>query len=99
MERQLSEELAPCRALDCVKDVRVKGAIGVVQMADPALLAGMQREFVEAGVWVRPFRDLVYVMPPYVTRPDQLSRVTAAIRQVVSARSRRPGGAAREMLA
>ncbi|NJB67156.1 adenosylmethionine-8-amino-7-oxononanoate aminotransferase [Desulfobaculum xiamenense] len=80
IETQLREELAPCADADTVADVRALGAIGVVETVRPVNMAAMQRFFVERGVWVRPFGRLVYIMPPFVTEPDDLSLLTHAVR-------------------
>ncbi len=83
IESQLRAELEPCRALAPVADVRVLGAIGVVELHEPVDLARVQPAFVERGVWIRPFGRLVYSMPPYPIDADDLSRVTGAIRDVI----------------
>ena len=88
IELQLTRELAPCKALSGVSDVRVKGAIGVVELKSPVDMAWMQPRLVELGVWIRPFGRLVYLMPPYIISADELSRLTAAICCVVEESSR-----------
>lgn len=83
MEAQLLEELAPCRKLAVVADVRCIGAIGVVETRRPVDMAWMQRRFVDHGVWIRPFGCLVYVMPPYIMEKSQVSKLTSAILSVL----------------
>jgi adenosylmethionine-8-amino-7-oxononanoate aminotransferase len=79
LEAQLREELSPLRVHPQVRDVRVLGAIGVVQTRNQVPVAALQRHFVEQGVWIRPFADLVYLMPPYVTPRGDVSLLTAAV--------------------
>ncbi len=79
IERGLRAGLAPARELPGVKDVRVLGAIGVVQLARDVDVAAVTATAVDHGVWLRPFRDLIYTMPPYVIDEDDLACVTAAV--------------------
>ena len=81
--RQLEAELAPCRALPGVADVRVRGAIGVVQVAPIADLERLRRRFLDMGVMIRPFGDVIYLMPPLVIAKDDLSVLTHAIATVL----------------
>jgi adenosylmethionine-8-amino-7-oxononanoate aminotransferase len=84
----LAKGLAPARALGGVTDVRVLGAIGVVELDEPVDMAIVQPAFVDAGVWIRPFGRLVYTMPPYTIEPAQLEHVTRAICEVVASVAR-----------
>jgi adenosylmethionine-8-amino-7-oxononanoate aminotransferase len=79
IEAQLRSELEPCRALPAVCDVRVKGAIGVVQLARSPTLDALRARFVAKGVWIRPFGDVVYLMPPLVIAAEDLARLTRAL--------------------
>jgi adenosylmethionine-8-amino-7-oxononanoate aminotransferase len=85
IESQLRRNLAPCADMAHVADVRVLGAIGVVELKEPVEMAVIQRQFVERGVWVRPFGRLVYVMPPYVIDDEDLATLTRALVEVVGA--------------
>ena len=84
IEDALRVGLAPCRDLPGVVDVRVKGAIGVVQMRAIADPAALRRRFVDQGVWIRPFRDIVYLTPALTIPLEELEKLTAAIKDVLS---------------
>ena len=80
MEELMRAALAPCRSLPGVRDVRVLGAIGVVEMDDAVNVEALQDFFVRTpGVWIRPFGRLLYVMPPYVVSDNELTRLCIAI--------------------
>ncbi|MFE3152760.1 adenosylmethionine--8-amino-7-oxononanoate transaminase [Streptomyces sp. NPDC059218] len=75
----LREDLSPASGLPGVRDVRVLGAIGVVQLDHEVDMAAATRAAVREGVWLRPFRDLVYTMPPYVTGDEDVARICRAV--------------------
>ncbi|HHB76293.1 MAG TPA: aminotransferase class III-fold pyridoxal phosphate-dependent enzyme, partial [Desulfobulbus sp.] len=79
----MMRELAPARNMPGVEDVRVLGAIGVVEMEKPVDMARMQRFFVERGVWIRPFGCLVYLMPPYIINGQELGLLTSTLLEAV----------------
>lgn len=91
IESQLLEELEPCRQLPVVADVRCIGAIGVVETRIPVEMPWMQEQFVDNGVWIRPFNNLVYIMPPYIITKDQLAKLTSAMVTVLAEWSERIG--------
>jgi adenosylmethionine-8-amino-7-oxononanoate aminotransferase len=84
IEQQLKRGLAACRELTGVRDVRVKGAIGVVQLEREPKLEALRARFVRHGVWVRPFGDVVYLMPPLVIGAQDLERLIEAIVAVLA---------------
>ena len=84
IEQQLFAELLELKTNDNVADVRVLGAIGVVEMKQPVNMEIIQKQFVELGVWIRPFGKLIYLMPPYIIEKDDLHNLTLAIKKVVS---------------
>ncbi len=83
IEAQLMRELAPCRGRDGVADVRVLGAIGVIELSAPVDMASLQSALVARGVWLRPFGRLLYTMPPYVIESGDLSLITRAMCEVL----------------
>jgi adenosylmethionine-8-amino-7-oxononanoate aminotransferase len=87
IERGLTAGLAECRGIAGVKDVRVRGAIGVVELAQIGDLNDLKRRFIEAGVWIRPFRDIVYLAPALNIGAEDLAQLAAAIVAVLKARA------------
>jgi adenosylmethionine---8-amino-7-oxononanoate aminotransferase len=92
LSERMARELAPCRGLRGVKDVRVMGAIGVVEMERIADLDALRAHFVEQGVFIRPFGNVIYLTPPLVIAADELTRLTSAIVKIVRFASPRLGG-------
>lgn len=85
IEEQLRGELEPARTLDGVRDVRVKGAIGVIELEPHGDHDWMKAEFISRGVWIRPFNNIVYTTPPLVISAGELSQITSAMVDVVRA--------------
>lgn len=88
LETELAEGLAPCRQMPGVADVRCLGAIGVVEMKEPVNAGQLAPRFIEAGVWVRPFGRLIYVMPAFTMTIDDARHLSGAVRGVVASLGR-----------
>lgn len=91
IERQLRQDLLPCQAHDLVKQVRIKGAIGVVELKQPLnnCMDWLPEFIVDQGVWIRPFRNLIYIMPPYVINSEDLRLLTSAMGRMLDEIMRR----------
>lgn len=85
IEQQLQSELSPLKQHALVSDVRVKGAIGVVELNQPldADMEWLPGFIIEQGVWIRPFRQMIYIMPPYIINEAELQKLTRAIAKIV----------------
>jgi len=84
IEKLLISGLQPCKNLGAVNDVRVLGAIGVVELKQVVELSKIQQAFVDAGVWIRPFGKLIYLMPPYIIQENELKLLCNAIFNVLN---------------
>jgi adenosylmethionine-8-amino-7-oxononanoate aminotransferase len=84
IEKILNSELLPLNSSESVKNVRVIGAIGVVELISNINMERTQNRLIELGVWLRPYGKLLYTMPPFVINDDELFKITNAIKTVVS---------------
>jgi adenosylmethionine---8-amino-7-oxononanoate aminotransferase len=85
MELQMLNELLPCmNGNEFVNDVRVLGAVGVVELGFPVNMETITQEFIKRGVWIRPFGRLIYLMPPYIIEPEALTQLTSTICEISS---------------
>ena len=87
IETQLHDELTELNDMDSVKDVRVLGAIGVVEMKKAVDLKLIQEEVIKHGIWIRPFNNLIYIMPPYIINKTELSTLTNGIKELINHKS------------
>lgn len=88
IEARLRAELAPCRELAGVAGVRVKGAIGAVELSGSIDLERLRSRFIELGAWLRPFGNVVYLMPPFIIGAEDLTTLTATVCTVLAERAR-----------
>ena len=79
IETQLQTGLAPCLESNKVADVRIMGAIGVVEMKETIDVATVQTQLLDNGVWLRPFGKLLYTMPPFISSDQELHQITSAM--------------------
>ncbi|HIG65506.1 MAG TPA: adenosylmethionine--8-amino-7-oxononanoate transaminase [Methyloprofundus sp.] len=84
IQQSLTTGLQACQQYEHVKDVRVLGAIGVIELHQAIDLKTLQPKFVDAGVWVRPFNKLIYLMPPFIISDEQLNKLIKAVCKVVA---------------
>jgi len=91
IEEALRDQLEPCRNIPGIEDVRVKGAIGVVQMTEPRNINWLRQRFSQMNVWVRPFGDVAYLMPPFIIGTHELTALTKAVVNVMNEWSKRTG--------
>lgn len=84
IERWLKNGLEACKQFDDVAEVRVLGAIGVIELKQAVNMSTIQQAFVDEGVWIRPFGKLIYLMPPYIIKKDELNTLCNAIFKVLN---------------
>lgn len=84
INRILKEEIRPMKAMEQVADTRVIGAVGVVEMKEAVDMASIQKQFVEQGIWVRPFGKLIYIMPPFIISDQELKQLIHGMKCVIS---------------
>lgn len=85
IEKTLKRELQSCREFKHVADVRVLGAIGVVELSRAVDMKKIQKAFISEGVWIRPFGKLVYIMPPYIISEEDLQSLCLGMKNVLQA--------------
>jgi adenosylmethionine-8-amino-7-oxononanoate aminotransferase len=85
ISEQLTRELVPCRGMPGVKDVRVQGAIGVVEMERIVDVDALRARFMDEGVFIRPFGNVIYLAPSFTIAAGELAALTGAIRTIVAA--------------
>ena len=86
IESQLKRELTALRNLPNVRDTRVLGAVGVVELARTPEPEAVQRVVRETGVWLRPFGPWLYTMPPFITEPEEITRIVQAMAKAAALR-------------
>lgn len=85
ISRGLEQGLRPCAPMPGVRDVRVLGAIGVIEMEEPVDIAAVHPVYIDQGVWLRPFNKLIYTMPPFIATEEDIQTITRAMRDTVQA--------------
>ena len=83
IEKELNEKLAECKNMKSVLDVRVKGALGVIQVKKMHDLHWLRKKFVETGVWIRPFLDVIYIMPSFTISNEEITKLTKSIIKIM----------------
>jgi len=83
IEAQLTRELAPLKEVKGVVDIRVKGAIGAIEVGEMHDLDWLKAQFIEAGIWLRPFGNVIYTMPAFTVTSAELSAITSAIAEIL----------------